>query len=70
MLHAEAQGLAAPDLEPTFEDEPDGGMMGGEGLERRTHRRGLAPYVFVPWDRVSDHVMNLPVHQMDFYVPG
>ncbi|KAK1300429.1 F-box protein 7 [Acorus calamus] len=35
-----------------------------------SHRRGLAPFVFVPFEEVETSVLNLPVEKMDFYVPG
>eukprot|EP00850_Spirogloea_muscicola_P017173 SM000145S00790 [mRNA] locus=s145:38717:41309:- [translate_table: standard] len=35
-----------------------------------SHRRGLAPFVFVPWEEVDTSDLNLPVDKMDFYVPG
>ncbi|KAJ7539782.1 hypothetical protein O6H91_11G108600 [Diphasiastrum complanatum] len=35
-----------------------------------THGRGLAPFVFVPWEEVETSVLNLPVETMDYYVPG
>ena len=36
----------------------------------RSHQRGKAPFVFVPWEGVQDSPLNLPVSKMDFYVPG
>lgn len=36
----------------------------------RNHRRGLAPFVFVPWEQVGSHVLNLPVNQLDYFMPG
>lgn len=41
-----------------------------QGVDRRTHKRGLSPYVFVPWEHVATTYLNLPVEKMDFYVPG
>jgi F-box protein 9 len=38
--------------------------------EMRQHRRGMTPYVFVPWQHVNSSALNLPVHQMDYFVPG
>ncbi|KAL2609824.1 hypothetical protein R1flu_028397 [Riccia fluitans] len=35
-----------------------------------THRRGVATFVFVPFEEVETSVLNLPVEKMDFYVPG
>lgn len=46
----------------TAELEPDG--------ERKEYSRGLQPYVFVPFEQVATHVLNLPPAQMDFYAPG
>jgi F-box protein 9 len=33
-------------------------------------RRGLAPCVFVPWECVATSVLNLPVKDMDYWMPG
>lgn len=41
-----------------------------EGVEQRTHKRGLAPFVFVPWDQVNSSALNLPISQMDYFLPG
>ncbi|XP_075484914.1 F-box protein 7-like isoform X2 [Primulina tabacum] len=35
-----------------------------------SHRRGLTPFVFVPFDEVGTSVLNLPVDKMDYFVPG
>ncbi|XP_021284143.1 F-box protein 7 [Herrania umbratica] len=35
-----------------------------------SHRRGLTPFVFVPFEQVETSVLNLPVDKMDYYVPG
>ncbi|XP_031489108.1 F-box protein 7 [Nymphaea colorata] len=35
-----------------------------------SHRRGLAPFVFVPFEEVETSVLNLPVDKMDYFVPG
>lgn len=35
-----------------------------------SHRRGLAPFVFVPFDEVETSDLNLPVEKMDYFVPG
>ncbi|GAB4820887.1 hypothetical protein N2152v2_007933 [Parachlorella kessleri] len=50
--------------------EPDGEVEEMEGAQQRSHRRGLAPFVFVPWDQVQSSPLNLPVTQMDYFVPG
>lgn len=35
-----------------------------------SHRRGMAPFVFVPFDDVETDILNLPVDKMDYYCPG
>ncbi|CAN0893375.1 F-box protein 7 [Linum grandiflorum] len=55
--------------------EPEEEVLGViDGLEdeisRTSHKRGLAPFVFVPFEEVDTHVLNLPVEKMDYYVPG
>ncbi|KAL8485619.1 hypothetical protein ACS0TY_027782 [Phlomoides rotata] len=35
-----------------------------------SHKRGLTPFVFVPFDEVETSVLNLPVEKMDYFVPG
>ncbi|KAF9611250.1 hypothetical protein IFM89_028320 [Coptis chinensis] len=35
-----------------------------------SHRRGLNPFVFVPFEEVETSVLNLPVDKMDYYLPG
>ncbi|XP_010247678.1 PREDICTED: F-box protein 7 [Nelumbo nucifera] len=35
-----------------------------------SHRRGLVPFVFVPFEEVETSVLNLPVDKMDYFVPG
>lgn len=35
-----------------------------------SHRRGMQPFVFVPFEEVDTSVLNLPVDKMDYYVPG
>ena len=40
------------------------------GMPGRHYKRGLAPYVFVPWEHIQDSPLNLPIAKMDFYVPG
>ena len=32
--------------------------------------RGLNTLVFVPWEDVQDHILNLGVKDMDFFVTG
>lgn len=41
-----------------------------DGTERRSYSRGLAPFVFVPWEGVHTHVINLPVNEMDVFIAG
>ena len=53
---------AAADMQPDEEAE--------EGAELRQHRRGMSPYVFVPFEQVATHVINLPVSEMDVFLPG
>ncbi|XP_075647404.1 F-box protein 7 isoform X2 [Castanea sativa] len=35
-----------------------------------SHRRGMMPFVFVPFHEVETTVLNLPVEKMDYFVPG
>ncbi|KAL0326169.1 UNVERIFIED_CONTAM: F-box protein 7 [Sesamum radiatum] len=35
-----------------------------------SHKRGLTPFVFVPFDEVETSVLNLPVEKMDYFVTG
>eukprot|EP00897_Mesotaenium_endlicherianum_P006783 jgi/Mesen1/6132/ME000313S05262 len=35
-----------------------------------SHRRGMAPFVFVPFEEVDTDILNLPIDKMDFYIPG
>lgn len=57
-------GQASPmmDLQPDEE--------AGEGADLQQHRRGMTCYVFVPFEQVNTHVLNLPVTEMDCYLPG
>ncbi|EFN58921.1 hypothetical protein CHLNCDRAFT_19561, partial [Chlorella variabilis] len=41
-----------------------------EGAELQQHRRGMSTYVFVPFEQVHTHMLNLPVSQMDMFIPG
>ena len=34
------------------------------------HQRGLSTFVFVPWGGVEDTPLNLPLSQMDCWIPG
>lgn len=58
----EGQALPMMDLQPDEE--------AGEGAEQQQHRRGMSPYVFVPFEQVNSHILNLPVSQMDMFIPG
>lgn len=49
--------------------EPDEELAGGGG-HAKTHSRGMAPCVFVPWSQVMSTPLNLPPQQMDFFVAG
>lgn len=42
----------------------------GQGAERRAHTRGLAGFMFVPWEEVATSVVNLPVSKMDVMLLG
>lgn len=46
-------------------EEPEHGFA-----DRREHSKGKCPCVFVPWEQVQTSVLNLPVKEMDFYMPG
>ncbi|KAJ8476967.1 hypothetical protein OPV22_020694 [Ensete ventricosum] len=35
-----------------------------------SHRRGLTPFVFVPFEEAETSVLNLPVDKMDYFVTG
>ncbi len=41
-----------------------------EDVQGRQYKRGLQPYTFIPWEHILDSPLNLPVHKMDFYLPG
>lgn len=34
------------------------------------HRRGLATFVFIPWSEVAKSPLNLPLSEMDCFIPG
>ncbi|GBF87419.1 hypothetical protein Rsub_00130 [Raphidocelis subcapitata] len=42
----------------------------GQGAERRAHTRGLATFMFVPWEEVMTSMVNLPVSKMDVMLTG
>lgn len=51
-------------------DDNEDEVVVDDGVERRTYSRGMSPYVFVPFEQVQSSVLNLPVSQMDVYIPG
>ncbi|KAJ0976892.1 hypothetical protein J5N97_012366 [Dioscorea zingiberensis] len=62
-------------------NDPDDDMLGvveGWGEDEThnpdvpaiSHKRGLTPFVFVPFEEVETSVLNLPVDKMDYYVTG
>ena len=49
----------------------DGGGGGDDNDNRHLrYSRGLSTYVFVKWADVPGHVFNLPLSEMDVFVPG
>ena len=52
------------------EDDEDEDISQQSGVQALNHKRGMAPYVFVPWHDVATSPLNLPVEQMDVYIPG
>lgn len=55
-------------FETVVSESPD---PDAEELEEEIkHKRGTAPFVFVPWERIETSPLNLPIDKMDFYVPG
>jgi F-box protein 9 len=60
-------GMASPFPTDPRADELDEAYRAGE---RQEHRRGLAPVVFVPWEQVLMHPLNLPSSKMDVFLPG
>lgn len=57
-------GTSVPMAGPVVNPEPT------DGLERRSYTRGTTAYRFVPWEHLSTTELNLPVSQMDFFLPG
>ncbi|GMH33818.1 hypothetical protein BSKO_01652 [Bryopsis sp. KO-2023] len=47
--------------DPGAEDDPEGALK---------HKRGMASFIFVPWEKIESCPYNLPVDKMDFYVCG
>ncbi|XP_038898881.1 F-box protein 7 isoform X2 [Benincasa hispida] len=35
-----------------------------------SHKRGMTPFIFVPFDQVETSELNLPIDKMDYFVPG
>jgi len=50
---------------PLGSDEADEDIPG-----RKECNRGLTTYVFVPWEDIPKHELNLSLDEMDYYVPG
>eukprot|EP00958_Prasinococcus_capsulatus_P005430 scaffold526_cov356-Prasinococcus_capsulatus_cf.AAC.6 len=38
--------------------------------DQRRYNQGTTSYVFVPWSDIPNHCLNLPVSEMDFWIPG
>lgn len=47
-----------------------GGEFGDPETSSTAHRQKVASYVFVAFEEVETHDLNLPVEVMDFYCPG
>lgn len=66
------------DNEVTGPEEDILGIVGGweedethnPDIPAISHKRGLTPFVFVPFEEVETSVLNLPVERMDYFVPG
>ncbi|KAJ4837089.1 F-box protein 7 [Turnera subulata] len=58
-------GISGPEEEILGPDEGQ-----EDAISRISHRRGLAPFTFVPFEEADRSVLNLPVEKMDYYVPG
>jgi F-box protein 9 len=51
--------------------DPDEALAaGGAAGSVTSFRRGLSPCVFVPWEHVASSPLNLPVRDMDYWMPG
>lgn len=57
---------ASSDLSGTL----GGGDDDNEDGEPRSHKRGMSPYVFVPWEQVTGSILNKSVDEMDVWIPG
>jgi hypothetical protein len=48
-------------------DDSEDAILG----ERREHKTaGSSPYVFVPFEQASTHVLNLGIDKLDYFVAG
>lgn len=50
--------------------DPSEGMSVRDESHIRSHKTGLNPYIFVPFEEIRSTPLNLPVEQMDYYVTG
>lgn len=60
-------------LRSSYEDTFDAeAMANGNGNVERNHmeRVNVNSYVFVPMHEVENHVLNLPVSELDYYIAG
>jgi F-box protein 9 len=48
----------------------DEGYTANQEVPAVNHKRGLMPFVFVPFEEVETSVLNLPIDKMDYYVAG
>ncbi|KAJ8615323.1 hypothetical protein MRB53_034695 [Persea americana] len=73
--------LVTSGINDTEVNDPGGDMLGvvdgwqedethNPDVPAVSHRRGLTPFVFVPFEEVETSVLNLPVDKMDYFVPG
>ena len=51
-------------------DDTEDEVADHEGVNVLSYQRGMAPYVFIPWDQVASSMLNLPVDKMDVYIAG
>ncbi|PSC69046.1 F-box 7 [Micractinium conductrix] len=59
---ADGQAVPMMDLQPDEE--------AAEGANEQQHRRGMQPFVFVPFEQFNCHAINLPISEMDVFLPG
>jgi len=50
--------------------DPHEGVRVQDEARVQTHRTGLNPYIFVPFEEIRTTPLNLPIDQMDYFVPG